>query len=525
MEHLNVQNVRLKAVMIDFSSEYNIMQGHLLKIKLVRKMRGKSLENYQKVCSDELLKRLQDGLEPYDGMDLGMQWKDLYWKIEEFINLYEDLNAVARDNFSQSEVIELYSRPESIFQSLLCITSLYGSNTAQRLFSLVSIFYDTDIKTIGHLYEYCKSRRLHFASMLYLIPMYAKGDKRIGEDKLYKELSWCIEEVAVNVTTAFNAMLQCRCLPDFEATVRFDGRLEFSEAYTQLESGFLEPVRLTEIDLHEFGKNIRKDLLRRPSSRKLFSREEFDANLYNLSLYFAEYGIAENPLYLQIRKLADDVLQYLSDDYNITIPESEFRRISSKYQTVTLYKEMSGYFEVTASRYPFFRIGDTYYSTILFFQRYIVNAIYNSLERKKKFQIDSGFIFEKNVIKLAKRYGFEYHKTCKRIERKEFDVVCVKDGCIYNFQCKNNYINVQKIDTNWIKAAARKHRALARAYDKALEKEYNREEMLKQELGIERIKSFVITRYPINTSNQRVISYNILPVYLEDGLFERNHYL
>ena len=96
----------------------------------------------------------------------------------------------------------------------------------------------------------------------------------------------------------------------------------------------------------------------------------------------------------------------------------------------------------------------------------------------------------------------------------------MKDGCIYNFQCKNNYINVQKIDTNWIKTAARKHRTLARAYDKALEKEYNREDMLKQELGMDRIESFVITRFPVITPNQRVVSFNIMPVYLEEGLFE-----
>ena len=388
------------------------------------------------------------------------------------------------------------------------------------MFSFATLFHDTTIRTVWDLYNYCKSRRPHFASMLYLIPIYAKGDKRIGGGVLLQELSWCIEKVAVHVTTAFNAMLQCRCLPDFEATIHQDGILEFSDAYTQLEDVFLEPVRMTECDLLEFDKNIRKELLRRSSSSKLFSRDEFDANLHNMSVYFADYGISENALYLEIKKLADDVLHYLHDDFEIAIPESDFRKICHKHPSLVLYKDMSGYFEVTASRYPFFRIGRIYYSTILFFQRYIVNAINRSLERKKKFQIDSGFVFEKRVVDLVKGYGFEYRKTCKRIEHKEFDVVCVKDGCIYNFQCKNNYINVQKIDTNWIKTAARKHRTLARAYDKALEKEYNREDMLKQELGIERIKSFVITRFPVITPNQRVISFNIMPVYLEKGLFE-----
>lgn len=100
--------------------------------------------------------------------------------------------------------------------------------------------------------------------------------------------------------------------------------------------------------------------------------------------------------------------------------------------------------------------------------------------------------------------------------------MCVKDGCIYNFQCKNNYINVQDIDTNRINIASRYHRMLARYYDKALEKEHDREHLLKRELGFDRIEHYVISRYPVITQNQRVVSYNILPVYLKDGLFESN---
>lgn len=500
--------------------EENDMQGPFVKLKLIHKMRGKALEKYLKECSDKLLVKLKDGLAPYNGVTIGKQWKDFYWKVEEFINLFEDLDDEDEEFFSEALVSDFYNSPKSLCKSLLRIKERYGEGTAGRMFSLATLFCDTAISTVWELYSYCKSRRLHFVSMLYLLPMYANGDKQIDDDVLYKELAWCIDQVAVPVTTAFNAMLQCLCLPDFEAIVHLDGTLEFSDAYTQLEHGFLEPVRMTELDLQEFDKDIKTGLLRRPSTHKLFSREEFEVNLYNMSVYYADYGIVDNPLYQQIKKLADDVFHYLSDDFEIAIPEADFKKIRHKYPSLELYKDMNGYFEVSASRYPFFCIGKTYYSTILFFQRYIVNAINRYLERKKKFQIDSGFVFEKRVIDLVKDYGFVYHKTCKRIEHKEFDVVCVKDGCIYNFQCKNNYINVQKLDTNWINKAARKHRSLARTYDKALEKENNREDMLKQELDIDRIESYVITRFPVITPNPRVISYNILPIYLKDGLFE-----
>lgn len=498
------------------------MQEPIVKLQIVQKKKGKALEQFLKDGSDELLLRLKTGLAPYDGVALGLQWKDFYWKVEEFINLFEDLDIDDETTIAESLVGDFYTCPESLCKSLLRIKEMYGVGTAERVFSLATLFSDTEIRTVSDLYCYCKSRRLHYASMLYLIPMYAKGDKQIDEDDLIKGLSWCIENVAIPVTTAFNAMLQCRCLPDFEARIMLDGRCEFSECYTQLEDDCLEPVRMTECDLLEYDEDIRKDLLQRPSSHKLFSRQEFEVNLYNMSVYYADYGIEDNPLYQQIKKLASDVLLYLKYDYNIAIPENCFKMISSKYPSLKLFKDMNGFFEVTASRYPFFRIGDTYYSTILFFQRYIVNVIQESLKRKKKFQIDSGFIFEKKVINIVKGYGFVYHKTCKRIERKEFDVVCVKNGCIYNFQCKNNYINVQDIDTNRIMVASRYHRSLARYYDKALEKEYGREHLLKQELGLDRVEHYVISRYPVITPNQRVISYNILPVYLKDGLFESN---
>ena len=66
--------------------------GPIVKIKLVQKMRGKALERYLKEGSDALLVKLEEGLAPYDGVALGLQWKDFYWKVEEFINLFEDLD-------------------------------------------------------------------------------------------------------------------------------------------------------------------------------------------------------------------------------------------------------------------------------------------------------------------------------------------------------------------------------------------------------------------------------------------------
>ena len=74
--------------------------GPIVKLKLVQKMRGKALERYLKENSDALLVELEEGLASYDGVALGLQWKDFYLKVEEFINLFEDLDGENEKLFS-----------------------------------------------------------------------------------------------------------------------------------------------------------------------------------------------------------------------------------------------------------------------------------------------------------------------------------------------------------------------------------------------------------------------------------------
>lgn len=492
-----------------------------MKLSLIRTISGRELEHFLKKSSDDLLKHLETGLAEYDGVSVGLQWKELYRWVEEFVNLFEALNFEGRVLISRIKLGDSsFTNPQLLVLSLKRINEVFGNEVGLRLYRFFSLFYETNIDTVGTLYEYCKSRRLHIASMLYLIPMYAKGNKKINDEDLITELSWCIDKVAVPVTTAFNAMLQSRCLPDFEAVVKSDC-LKFNSTYTQLEDEYLEPVRLSDYDLHLYGKGINTSLLKCPKVA-ICSREEFECNLHNMSVYYAAFGIVDNPVFIVLKSLAEDVLPFMEDNYSIAIPESDFRRICKKYTSLKLYKNMNGFFEVAASRYPFFRIGDTYYSSILFFQRYIVNTVQNTMRRKKKFQIDSGFIFEKKVIALVRGFGFEYHKECKRIGQHEFDVVCVKDGCIYNFQCKNNYINVSDIDTDKVNVASRYHRLLGRYYDTALKKEDDREDVLKDFLKLDKAKHFVVSRYPVICSNPRSISYNRLRGMLASGHLEKD---
>lgn len=92
------------------------------------------------------------------------------------------------------------------------------------------------------------------------------------------------------------------------------------------------------------------------------------------------------------------------------------------------------------------------------------------------------------------------------MERAEFDVVATLDGVIYNVQCKNNLVDLNRIETD-VRRFVRYNRSLDLAYRKALAKERAREQTLLRELGLTAIKHFVVSRYPVATQNPYVLAF------------------
>ena len=120
--------------------------------------------------------------------------------------------------------------------------------------------------------------------------------------------------------------------------------------------------------------------------------------------------------------------------------------------------------------------------------------------------IRSGYIFEKAVSEELEQQGFSLTPV-KRINHKEFDVVTIRDGIIFNIQCKNNMVDVTKLEAN-VRLFARYNRARSASYERALRKEVNRESLLLNELGLARVEHLVVSRFPVATDNPRVISYS-----------------
>jgi hypothetical protein len=91
-----------------------------------------------------------------------------------------------------------------------------------------------------------------------------------------------------------------------------------------------------------------------------------------------------------------------------------------------------------------------------------------------------------------------------RINRHEFDVVTVRDGVIWNVQCKNNFVDLARVEAD-AHRFARCNSMFVRSYERALTKERNREHLLKAKLSLDAIQHMVISRFSAISDNPRIV--------------------
>ncbi len=247
---------------------------------------------------------------------------------------------------------------------------------------------------------------------------------------------------------------------------------------------------------------------------ELYGYDEIMEGIIVSSAAFDKYGLNELEDFKEMVGLAHDLKPFINDNYVFIVPVTAFVRLREKYPRLQLTCDSDDFDDMLNARPAFIQFGDVYYSTVLLYQRYMVNKEQRLLEKKKKFQVESGYAFERKIKEIVREFGFTVMDCVRRIMRKEFDVVCVKDGCIYNFQCKNNFVGVSGQGKDWFKDTCNAIRRLNRYYEKALEKEDKRDYLLKDKLKIDTVKSYVISRYPVITRNPRVINYNQLVNWL-----------
>lgn len=474
----------------------------------------------------------ENTLSEYEPFDLYSNWKTFVRNLDEFINIPFEIDIDDKKKYLSLGLNLMEENNLPNFKYILdLLENKFNKKISQRFMqiammsSAINASYikcgvynlqgnSLNLDNIENAIDFFQSRRLYYVSVLPLIPQMAKGSKKIKYIDLLNFFQYCIDSCLVGITSAYFKLLINKCISDYEITS--DGTIAKGNFdFSHLESFFLEPERLSLLDQLELRPDIviQKTMLPK-SDNKIFS---FSETANAMSLYegaFHKYKLDKSSIFKELSLFLYDIAIYIEDDFNIVIEETDFEKISQKYKSLKLSIQTTDYFVALNSKAPFQKVGNYYFSTVVLLTRFVTNTLSTSLLKNRTFQIHSGFVFEDKVASILKKFNFEL-TDIKRINRKEFDLVTIKNGEIYNFQCKNNYYDSSTVDLDYNKIAKLNNR-LCNYYEKALTKEINRENLIKDKLGIQQIYHFVISRYPVITRNEKIINFNRLENWLID---------
>lgn len=469
------------------------------------------------------LLKFQTTMSGFEGRALWEKWCWFIQGIDDLINIRHTLPPYVYDNIKDKPISNVCLMSFLIQQESSLVTAYFGEDVGVRLVQIIRLFshlnmgwrirYQPLFETIDDVINYCELRRLHYVNILYMIPLWCEE----GKGKKEIEMDLLLNSIECSVLTAMrfrSALIQSYLLPDFHAVICNDG-VCFSQEYNQLDERGLEPTPYSYVDVLKY-RWASLGSIRSTSPNTLYDRNYLKDHLHNLPIYYQNYLLGNKLEFVQLKSLMNDLLKYCHDDYAIRISNEQYNHLSRKYDALTLYREPKDYFDALELRTLFFKCYDGYYSTILFATRYIDNVVFSLLQRNKKYQIDSGFVFEDAVSDILSESGFIRQKNCKRINRQEFDVVCIRDGEIYNFQCKNNYLDVRNMQIN-VASIVKNHRRLLSTYRRALKKERNRESLLMDKFHINKIHHYVISRYPVISNDMHIIPFNRLKEFIANN--------
>ncbi len=374
------------------------------------------------------------------------------------------------------------------------------------------------IATVFELFKYCSERRKYFVTYLSLIPQFSSGTTTMSDAEYLEFEIFNIETLMIQLTTARNIMLMDTCYDDFELKNN-NGTLTWNKDFSHLENNSFEPQRLSLLDQIEFRKiDCFKDLTSSKSSSQMFSFDEVENTIALYDCVYKNYNVDNILAFIEIKKIVTLLRKYVVEDYKIIIPENEFNILQSQFQNLNLSETSNNYFDHLNSFSPFTSSVNVYYSNAMLFTRFITNLLTIKLEKRKRFQIHSGFIFEDRVIEILECYGFK-NSGVTRINRKEFDLITTRNGEIHNFQCKNNLFEISLIDSN-IKKTAQINSKLCTYYDAAFKKEKDRESLIKKKIGLNKVTHYVVSRFPVMTNQKFVICFNELENWLRQNFDE-----
>lgn len=405
-----------------------------------------------------------------------------------------------------------YLEPGVIKRYLETMLQTAAIASAFRMNSHVALGRGMTLDTVGAAVDYFQSRRRHLVSLLYTMPLACTGTQILPPIDSLNVLLPQAEFSGVTITSLHLKLALLETLDDFSLVVDGSGLLA-SHWLETLDDYFLEPERASILVMAE----LRRDQFVLPELEKLdpmkvFSAAELRNSTKLLRATYAAFGLNDSD-FAAMTLLMIAFARYCRDDYFIEIGKQKFQAMLRAQSTLDpdelerlLVNAPSDYATSTNAYEPFIDLGDTVVSNVTLLSRFLYSFKNIHLGSRRRFQIHAGFIFEEMVKRRIADMGFRV-TDIKRVNRKEFDVVATHGGVIYNFQCKNNWIDLAKVEAER-PLYVRYNRTLTRYYGRALEKEERREHLLKNELGLDRIEHYVISRFPVISVNPRIINYN-----------------
>ncbi len=368
------------------------------------------------------------------------------------------------------------------------------------------------LDTIGAAVDYFQSRRRHFVSLLYTMPYACSGSLILQPYNALTVLMPQVEHSCIAITGFHQKLALLEALPDFSLEIDQVGVMA-SHGFETLDDYFLEPERASIHVMAELrGDQFTMPAMEPQDRKKIFSTAELRNGVKLIGAVYEAFGLKDSD-FSAMSLLMVAFARHCLDDYYIEIGKEKFSsmlcaqsELDPAELEVLLVNKPSDYATNTNAYQPFLDLGDRVVSNVNLLSRFLYAFKNVHLGSRRRFQIHAGFIFEDMVKRDLSRMGF-FVTDIRRINRKEFDVVATRSGVIFNVQCKNNWIDLSKIEADRA-LYVRYNRSLTNYYARALKKERGREHLLKQKLGVDEVLHYVVSRFPVIGADPAVINYN-----------------
>ena len=474
---------------------------------------------------------LAKALASYDRIDAFRKWHATIRAIEEFVNILtveitdEDLKTLLTSIRLDDRLLK---EPQPLAGVVNVLRPLFEDTVVRRFVAtlvrtaainhafsahgFVTFGHGISMNTVGEAVIYYQSRRRQMVTLLYMMPQACSGDKELADIDTLNVMLPLVELNCIALTSLYQNALLADIYPDFCAWSDGTG-MTCSHQFQPLEQFFLEPERASLLDISRFQQTgyVGADLEVLPEG-KVFAALEVRNTRRVLLACYAEFGL-EKTEFGPVSEAIVELLKYCLDDYFIAMRKRQFQQIVERYGRDAcvdleelLVNRSTAFAAATNSFRPLVELGDILASNVNLLGRFLYAFKNACLDKQRKYQVRAGFLFEDMVKEKLAGFGFDVTEI-KRINRKEFDVVSTFGDTVYNIQCKNNQVDLTRIETQR-KAFVRYNRYLISYYKRALAKEKRRERLLLDKLGRSKIRHFVVSRFPVMTDHSEIIPYN-----------------